>query len=110
MAPLIQTLILQLPSPRHTELFWSNPWGASTNDYDLFVLDASGSNVVASSVTVQDGSQNPFEAVPAPKVGESLVIVLARGTGRFLHLTTQGGELAVGTEAPRAAIMPALMP
>ncbi len=93
----IDTVSSQNTSPIATELFWSDPWGASDNDYDLFVLDASGANVVASSVTVQNGSQNPFESVRAPKAGESLVIVLAKGAGRFLHLTTQGATLSMGT-------------
>jgi uncharacterized repeat protein (TIGR03803 family) len=92
------TVVYQSPTPRHTELFWSDPWGASTNDYDLFVLDANGVNVVESSVTVQNGSQDPIESVSAPKRGEMVVIVLAHGSGRFLHLTTQGGELEIGTD------------
>src|SRR2546425_3343776 len=33
------------------DLFWSDPLGASTNDYDLFVLDSSGASVAASSTT-----------------------------------------------------------
>jgi uncharacterized repeat protein (TIGR03803 family) len=89
------TVVFNLPYP--TELFWSDPWGASTNDYDLFVLDASGANVVESSINFQSGSQDPLEYVEAPRVNEQLVVVLVSGEGRFLHLTTQGGVLAIGT-------------
>jgi uncharacterized repeat protein (TIGR03803 family) len=90
--------MVYFPSPYPTELFWSDPWGASTNDYDLFVLDTNGANVVESSINFQGGAQDPYEYVPAPKLNEQLVIVLASGEGRFLHLTTQGGVLAMGTE------------
>ena len=78
-------------------MIWSDPWGASTNDYDLFVLDSTGSNIVSSSVNWQDGAQDPIEGVPAPTAGERLVIILASGTNRFLHIDTQGGRLAIGT-------------
>lgn len=91
------TVTLQSGKPHSSVLFWSDPWGASDNDYDLFVLDAKKANVVAASINPQNGRQNPFEAVPAPKAGESLVIVLARGTNRFLHLTTLGGKLDICT-------------
>ena len=33
-------------------LFWDDPWGASTNDYDLYLLDPAG-NIVAFSVAGQ---------------------------------------------------------
>jgi uncharacterized repeat protein (TIGR03803 family) len=85
-----------------TVLFWSDPWGASTNDYDLFVLDSTGSNIVNSSVNwqigAQYGAQFPIEAVPAPTNGERLVVVLASGTSRFLHIDTERGQLAIGTQ------------
>ena len=80
-----------------TGVIWSDPWGASTNDYDLFVLDSTGSNIVSSSVNWQVGAQDPIEGVPAPTIGERLVIVLASGTNRFLHIDTQRGQLAIGT-------------
>ena len=33
-------------------LFWDDPWGASTNDYDLYLLDQAG-NIVAFSIAEQ---------------------------------------------------------
>ena len=42
-------------------LFWADPAGASTNDYDLYVLDAAGTTVINSSTTVQNGNQDPYE-------------------------------------------------
>lgn len=80
-------------------LFWSDPLGASTNDYDLYVLDTTGANVVSSSTTVQNGAQDPFEIiVNPPSVGQRVVVVKATGDPRFLHLDTLRGQLAIGTD------------
>jgi Concanavalin A-like lectin/glucanases superfamily/Subtilase family len=81
-----------------TVLIWSDPLGASTNDYDLFTLDFSGTTIVSSSVNIQDGSQDPYEHVPSAFTGYRFVVVLASGTNRFLHLDTQRGQLAVATD------------
>jgi uncharacterized repeat protein (TIGR01451 family) len=80
-----------------TILAWSDPQGASTNDYDLYVLDSTGATVVSASTTVQNGTQNPFEMVPPPLVGQRVVVVLATGTNRFLHIDTIRGQLEVNT-------------
>ncbi len=42
-------------------LKWSDPLGASTNDYDLFVLDSTGTTLKAFSAGVQSGHQDPYE-------------------------------------------------
>ena len=78
-------------------LFWSDPMGASTNDYDLYVLDSSGSSVLSSSTTTQNGFQDPYEFVSPPFPGERIVVVQASGDARFLHLNTIRGKLALGT-------------
>ncbi len=81
-----------------TILLWSDPLGASTNDYDLYVLDSTGANVVSSSTTVQNGSQDPFEIVNPPTVGQRIVVVKATGAPRFLHIDTIRGQLAINTD------------
>ena len=78
-------------------LFWSDPLGASSNDYDLYVLNAAGTAVVAASNNVQNGTQDPYEQVPAPAANTRLVIVRHSGVGRFLHLATYRGRLAIAT-------------
>lgn len=40
-------------------LKWSDPAGQSSNDYDLFILNAAEDQVVASSTDAQNGTQNP---------------------------------------------------
>jgi uncharacterized repeat protein (TIGR01451 family) len=79
-------------------LFWSDPLGASTNDYDLYVLDTNGTAVVSSSTTIQNGSQDPFELCPPANFNERIVIVKATGDPRFLHLANFVGVLGTSTD------------
>jgi subtilisin-like proprotein convertase family protein len=60
-----------ITTARPATLFWSDPQGASTNDYDLYLisgtLDANGAGrVVAASTTIQNGTQDPVESVSVP--------------------------------------------
>jgi len=80
-------------------LFWSDPLGGSTNDYDLFALNAAGTAVVASSTDIQNGTQDPFEFFAPSAVGTRLVIRKANGAAvRFLHLVTNRGRLTFNTD------------
>jgi len=91
-------------------LKWSDPLGASTNDYDLFILDSTGTTVKGFSTAAQTGTQDPFEAVvqgqncgaanargycPAPN--DRIVVVLFLGEARALHLDTWGGVISIPT-------------
>src|SRR5579872_4008112 len=84
-----------------TVLFWSDALGKSANDYDLYVLDPTGANIVGSSINVQNGTQDPFEAifpVTFPQIGEQVVIVKATSAAsRFLYTSTFRGQFAIGT-------------
>ena len=78
---------------------WSDPWGASTNDYDLFVVSASGT-VKASSTNIQAGSGNPYEQISAPSLatGDRLVVFKTTGAAvRAFHVNTNRGSLTVVT-------------
>lgn len=44
-------------------LVWDDPFGASGNDYDLYLVEVSTGVVVASSTDPQTGSQNPVESL-----------------------------------------------
>lgn len=82
------SLITNNTSP--VNLFWSDPLGGSSNDYDLYVLDSTGSAVVAASQNYQTGTEDPYEAVSGSSlaVGDRVVIVKYSGSGRFMHLST----------------------
>ncbi len=80
-------------------LNWSDPYGASTNDYDLFLVSASGT-VKSSSTNVQNGTQNPYEQASALSLstGDRLVVFKTTGAAvRAFHLNTNRGELTIGT-------------
>ena len=74
-------------------LFWSDPWGKSANDYDLFILNSAGS-VVASSENSQTGAQNPYEIaqVPATGSGYKVAVVKYSGADRFIALNVIRGR------------------
>ncbi|WP_340686468.1 S8 family serine peptidase [Amycolatopsis coloradensis] len=78
---------------RYVTLFWSDPWGKATSDYDLFVLNSSGA-VVASSEGAQNGTQNPYEIaqVPASGSGFKVAVVKYSGADRFIALNVIRGR------------------
>ncbi len=80
-------------------LHWSDSLGGSANDYDLFVLDSTGATVIASSTNIQNGTQDPYEQVFAASLNERVVILQKTGAAnRFLHLSTNRGELSFNTQ------------
>ena len=84
-------------SSLRVDLFWADPLGASTNDYDVYVLNSTGTSVVASSTTRQNGAQDPYENTATLVSGERIVIVKYSGAGRFLHLESGRGVLVINT-------------
>jgi len=84
-------------STRRADLFWSDRLGGAANDYDLFVLDSTGSSVLRSSTSSQSGTQDPYESVSTLNVGERIVIVKFSGAARFLRLTAGRGQLSIST-------------
>ncbi len=77
-------------------LKWSDPLGAATNDYDLYIVDALG-NVLDASTTTQNGTQDPYEIVGSQSAGDLIVVVLFSGSPRDLHIDTERGKLAIHT-------------
>lgn len=79
-------------------LYWSDPLGASTNDYDLFRLNPAGTAVAASSTNIQNGTQDPYEQINQSTANPRIVIVKkAAAAARFLHLNTNRGVLQLKT-------------
>ncbi len=92
-------------------LKWSDPLGASSNDYDLFVLDSTGNTLKAFSTGSQTGTQDPLELIfpdascgtsaPTgfcPAAGDRIVVVLVNGTARALRIETNQGVLSAATD------------
>ena len=81
-------------------LQWADPFGASGNDYDLFMLDDTLQNVLAMSTNTQNGNDFPIEFIVSSGVDDSgnrLVVVKVGGDDKFLHMNTHRGILEFGT-------------
>jgi hypothetical protein len=83
-------------------LDWSDPLGASSNDYDLFVVNTAGTTVKAASTNVQSGTIDPHEEIASTAFnrvnGDRLVIFKTTGAAvRALNLNANGGRLTVPT-------------
>ena len=75
-------------------LNWADPTGRSANDYDLYLLDASG-NVVSFSQSFQNGTQDPYERINTPlgsSVGLRLAVVKFTGADRYFSLSALRGR------------------
>ena len=85
----------------YTVLSWSDPMGASSNDYDLFILNSTGTSVLFQSTTRQTGTQNPQEFVNncTNLTGARIVVVNYQGAAatRALRIDTERGRLSVAT-------------
>jgi hypothetical protein len=82
-------------------LNWADPQGASSNDYDLFLVSSSGT-VLASSTNIQNGAPtNSFETIfppPALVAGERLVVFKSAGAASvFFGVNSLRGTLTVNT-------------
>ncbi len=82
-----------------TVLYWSDPLGGSGNDYDLFLLNSTMTQVLGASTRIQDGNDDPFELGGASLTGNRLVIARAGDAQpRAMHLKVFGSHLAVETD------------
>jgi hypothetical protein len=86
-------------SPSVFILQWSDAFGASANDYDLFLLSPDLTTVLAASTGSQDGNDDPIEGIVSPNdnTGNTLVVIRFSGEARYLHLNTNRGGLALAT-------------
>ena len=97
---------ITLDSPSLFTLQWSDPQGESNNDYDLFLMNPGLTEVLDSGDDFQDGTQDPFEWIDSEgwdDLGNVLLIVKYEEPGlvtedRFMHLNTNRGTLAIGTD------------
>ncbi len=84
-------------------LFWSDPIGASNNDYDLFILNGAGTQVIGFSGDAQDGTapQDPVEEIYNPNAnypaGSRIVVVKYAGAARAMHIDTDRATLSIAT-------------
>ncbi|WP_236788142.1 S8 family serine peptidase [Amycolatopsis sp. GM8] len=85
-------------------LHWSDPLGAASDDYDLYLFDSAGS-IVAFSQDVQDGTQDPYEFLATSPFGGSglrLAIVKYSGANRYLSLSALRGRFSDSADGLKA--------
>ncbi|MDQ7803169.1 S8 family serine peptidase [Amycolatopsis sp. A133] len=85
-------------------LHWSDPIGASANDYDLYLLNSAG-GVVSFSQNVQDGTQDPYEILQTPAFGGTglrLAVVKFSGQNRYLSLSALRGRFSDSADGLKA--------
>jgi hypothetical protein len=56
---------LDIPAGSSFQAFleWSDPFGASSNNYDLYLINSTTGQTLDSGTTLQNGNDNPFEQV-----------------------------------------------
>lgn len=102
--------VLTVPAYSGVYLQWSDAFGKSANDYDLFIFDSTLSVLKGVSGAVQDGTQDPFEFIQpgtgcgtatasgyCPAAGDLVLVGLYNGSRRALHLDTERAQLSIGT-------------
>src|SRR5581483_11737197 len=83
-------------------LNWADPQGASSNDYDLFLMDSDLTFVKEASTNLQNGTQNPFEEIDnfsSPFGSPDRLVVFKAATAKPLafSLNTLRGTLGIAT-------------
>jgi subtilisin family serine protease len=79
-------------------LFWADPLGHSSNDYDLYVIDDGTGLVRCASTNTQNGTQDPFEFCPsAGAAGGDIYVIKYSGSARYLHVEATRGILTFAT-------------
>jgi len=105
-----QNFDLLIAPTNFISLKWSDPLGASTNDYDLYILNSTGTTLKGFSIGVQSGTQDPYEFVPqgtncgtataagyCPALNDRIVVIRFSGVSRAIHLDTNRGRLSIAT-------------
>ena len=83
-------------------LQWSDPLAGSSNDYDLFILNAAGTSLIGYSADTQSGTTDPIELAYAGDgatfpVNARIVVVKFSGDARAMHIDTERGGLTIAT-------------
>jgi len=79
-------------------LFWSDPLGASGNDYDLFIMSPDLEHVLDAGFDTQDGDDDAFEITGQLLKEDRVVVWKANAAApRHLHLNATRGRFNLAT-------------
>ena len=96
--------VIALPQNGEAAIFlsWNDPFGGSSNNYDMYLVQQSTGKVVASSTDVQNGRQDPVEVIDYVNRGAAdrflIVVQNVRGAAqpRNLNIFSLRPECAAG--------------
>jgi subtilisin-like proprotein convertase family protein len=87
-------------------LWWADALHAASDDYDLYLFDASG-NILNFSQDVQNGSQDPFEILQSDSgAGQRLAVVKYAGSARYFQLSALRGRFRSSSDGLVARVSP----
>jgi Subtilase family len=78
---------------KYATLFWNDPLGSQSNNYEIAILDQND-NVTSISNT---GSADPYEEVQYDLNSRVAIFKKTTDQNRFIHLATNRAQLAIGT-------------
>ncbi len=78
-------------------LHWTDVFGASGNDYDVYDMDPTLTTIFDASTGVQDGDDDPVEISGFTLAGERLVVMLFSGVNRMFNLNNFRGTVGIQT-------------
>lgn len=93
--------LIALPPNGEVAIFltWNDPFGGSSNNYDLYLVQQSTGRVVASSTDVQNGRQEPSEVIDYVNRGAQdlfrIVVQNVRDTAQPRNLNPAGGDFTL---------------
>ena len=83
----------------YVTMFWAEPLGDATSDYDVYVFDGAG-NLLNYSQNVQDGDDDPYEVFRMDRIasGYRLAVVRFRGEPRYFGVSALDGRFKVSAD------------
>jgi hypothetical protein len=87
---------------------WDEAWGASANDYDLFLFESGGTQPIASSSDVQSGTGDPVERIdftaPSSGVYDIQISKHPGAAPKTLQLLVEGASQGLSYEVPSGTL------
>ena len=104
--------LIFLPSAGEAVIFltWDDPFGTSTNNYDLYLVQQGTGRIVARSVDMQNGGQDPVEAIDFVNTGAQgffrIVVQNVNSAAQAKHLNLYSFQPECATGGPRVLAPP----
>jgi subtilisin-like proprotein convertase family protein len=86
-------------SANNVTMHWVDPFDASGNDYDLYVMNSTLTSVLAASTNLQNGSGRPFEMAQGSFLAGARVVVLRKSgaANRMINVIAWRSTLQLAT-------------